>query len=98
MDDAVKQLVRDYQATFDTPHGKKVFEDLQEQSGFNGRIRPGSNPADTGFDLGQRDLFLYIKDKVDTILHIKEAENTEEYEMPEVLGSEVEDAPDIERT
>lgn len=83
MDDKQKQLVLDYKMTFDSEHGKRVYEDLQKWSGFNDRIIPGDVPAITGFELGRRDFFLHVKDKVDADL---------DKEVQETAESEVEDA------
>lgn len=64
MDDKTRQLIRDYQITFDSDSGKRVYEDLAKWSGYEDRIIPTEFPAITGFDLGRRDMFLHIKDKV----------------------------------
>lgn len=65
MDDNQKQLVLDYKMTFDSEHGKRVFNDLQKWSGYNDRIVPQGVPDMTAFELGRRDMFLHIKDKID---------------------------------
>ena len=79
MDAKVKQLILDYQITFDTEHGRRVLDDLQKWSGYDDRIIPTGVPELTAFDLGRRDMFLHIKDKVDTNLD-KEVQQTAESE------------------
>lgn len=80
MDDEQKQLVLDYQITFDSEHGKRVLDDLQKWSGYNDRIIPAGVPDMTAFDLGRRDMFLHIKDKIDAELD-KEVQETAESEV-----------------
>lgn len=80
-----RQLVLDYQITFDTDSGRRVKADLEKWSCFNDRIIPSDQPSLTGFELGRRDMFLHIKDKLDTRLDIERQETAE---------SEVEDATD----
>lgn len=65
MTDEQKQLVIDYQTVFDTEFGKRVYEDLTKWSGYNDRIIPQGVPDMTAFELGRRDMFLHIKDKLD---------------------------------
>lgn len=86
MEDNQKQLVLDYKMTFDSEHGRRVLNDLQKWSGFNDRIIPAGVPDVTAFDLGRRDMFLYIKDKIDADL------DKEVQETAETAESEVEDA------
>lgn len=62
-----KQLVIDYQTAYDTDSGRRVYDDLMKWSGYNDRIIP--NGEMTGFELGRRDMFLHIKDKIDTDLN-----------------------------
>ena len=64
MTDEQRQLAMDFQATFDTPHGKRTYDAIMRQSGYKERILPGHAQV-MGFDLGKRDLFLYILDKVE---------------------------------
>jgi len=74
-----KQLVLDYQTTFDSEYGRRVLDDLQKWSGFNDRIIPMGVPDVTAFDLGRRDMFLHIKDKLDYKVD-KEVQETAESE------------------
>lgn len=66
MIDEQKQLVIDYQITFDSDSGRRVFENLRKWSGYEDRIEP--TPDDTlatlGFALGKRNMFLHIIDKI----------------------------------
>lgn len=78
-----KQIILDYQMTFDTDHGRRVKDDLQKWSGFDDRIVPQGIPDITAFELGRRDMFLHIKDKMDADLN---------EEVQETAESEVEDA------
>lgn len=80
-----KQIIIDYQITFDTDHGRRVKDDLQKWSGFDDRIIPAGVPDVTGFELGKRDMFLHIKDKIDADL---------DEERQEIAESEDEDATD----
>lgn len=63
-----KQLIRDYQITFDSDSGRRVLENLKKWSGYEDRIIPQGVPDVTAFELGRRDMFLHIKDKIDTDL------------------------------
>lgn len=69
--DEQRQLVIDFQITFGTPEGQRVYVFLEYHSGYNGRIVP--TPDDTlatlGCILGKRELFLLIKDKVEEDLN-----------------------------
>jgi len=68
MDDVQKQLLIDYQMTFGSDHGMRVLEDLQKWSGYDDRIIPVGIDGLVGAisDLGRRDMFLHIKDKLET--------------------------------
>lgn len=62
-----KQLIQDYQMTFGTDHGKRVYDDLMTRSNylntFSAIVQCGL-PEHTALELGKRELFLYILDKV----------------------------------
>lgn len=73
-----KQLVIDYQTACDTDSGRRMYDDLMKWSGYNDRIIP--NGEMTGFELGRRDMFLHIKDKIDTDLN-KEVQTQAESEV-----------------
>ena len=62
IDEELKQLLLDYQEIFSTDAGKRVLADLATR--FDGRIIPQGMPDCTGFELGKREAFLYIVDKV----------------------------------
>ena len=57
-----REIIDDFQATFSSVAGRRVYDHLARQSGFNDRIIP--NGELTGFELGRRDLYLFIKDKM----------------------------------
>lgn len=63
-----RQLIRDFQITFDSDSGRRVLENLKKWSGYEDRIIPQGVPDVTAFELGRRDMFLHIKDKIDTDL------------------------------
>ena len=65
MDDEKKQLLIDYKITFDSDSGRRVYDDLRKWSGYEDRIVPAGVPDMTAFELGRRDMFLHIKDKID---------------------------------
>lgn len=79
MDAEIKQLVIDYQTVFGSEYGKRVYADLRKWSGYEDRIVPQGTPELTAFDLGRRDMFLHIKDKIDADLD-KEVQETAESE------------------
>jgi hypothetical protein len=64
MTEEQRQLAMDFQSTFDTPHGKRTLAAIRSFSGFDDRILPTGNSDFAIFDLGKRELFLYILDKV----------------------------------
>lgn len=78
-----KQVVIDYQTTFDSEFGRRVYKDLKKWSGYDDRILP--NGEMTGFELGRRDMFLHIKDKMDADLN-KEVQETAESEVEDAGG------------
>jgi len=75
MTDEQRQVVIDYQTVFDSEFGRRVYEDLKKWSGYNDRIVP--NGEMTGFELGRRDMFMHIKDKMDADLNEKVQETSE---------------------
>lgn len=85
MDAVTKQLILDYQTVFGSEYGERVLADLSKWSGYEDRIIPQGIPDITAFDLGRRDMFLHIKDKIDADL---------DKEVQETAESEVEDAAD----
>lgn len=80
-----KQTVIDYQTVFDTEYGRRVYADLMKWSGYNERIVPQGVPEITGFELGRRDMFLHIKDKLDTNLNEEIQEQAESGDEDENL-------------
>lgn len=75
-----KSIIEDFQATFSSSIGKRVYNYLAQQSGFNDRIIP--NGEITGFELGRRDLYLFIRDKMlaDPNEQVQTSANPEEAE------------------
>lgn len=85
MTDEQKQLLIDYQITFGSDSGKRVYDDIMKWSGYNDRIIPNGLADLTGFELGRRDMFLHIKDKMET---------EPDEERQDKAESEAEDATD----
>jgi len=65
MEDGRKQLILDYQEIFGSDAGKRVWDDLTTRLNFRSRIIPMGMPDATAFELGKREAFLYILDKID---------------------------------
>lgn len=66
MTEEQRQLAMDFQMTFDTPHGKRVLGAMKKWSGYEDRIIPVQGfPEFLPFELGKREFYLYIKDKMD---------------------------------
>lgn len=67
MDEKTKQLILDYQNIFSGDAGKRVKDDLAERFHYNAIfeliIKTGP-PEQTAFELGKRDAYLYILDKL----------------------------------
>lgn len=76
-EDKQRQLIIDYQTTFDSDCGRRVFADLRKWSGFDMRIIPHGIPETTAFELGRRDMFLHIVDKINTDPNKRRQEETE---------------------
>ena len=81
MDAKTKQLILDYQIVFSSEYGERVLSDLRKWSGYEDRIIPIGIDGLVGAvsDLGRRDMFLHIKDKIDANLD-KERQETAESE------------------
>ena len=54
----------DYAATFTTPNGEHVMDDLRRYSGYDACLFSPGQPDRTAYVLGARDMFLYILDKL----------------------------------
>ena len=68
MDEKTKQLILDYQEVFGTAAGKRVHDDLATQLNFNASFSiavQSGVPEYTGLELGKREAYLYIKDKIE---------------------------------
>ena len=76
MTDKQKQLIMDYQNTFLSEHGQRVYEDLMFRSGYSTLIPPNDLAI---YNLGKRDLFMYIMDKVECDIN-REAQTEAEIE------------------
>ncbi len=67
MDDTQKQLVLDYQEIFGSAAGQRVYYDLSVRlnysQSFAGIVQCGL-PEHTALELGKREAFLYIMDKM----------------------------------
>ncbi len=59
--DTVKQLIRDFQGTFDTPEGKRVLGNLSEECFESQATFVASNQYGTAFHEGKRNVILYIR-------------------------------------
>ncbi len=68
MEESQKQLVLDYQAIFKMDAGKRVMDDLADRFNFRGSfasIIMCGLPEHTALELGKREAFLYILDKIE---------------------------------
>lgn len=68
IDEIRKQLILDYQQTFGTDAGKRVLDDLQTRFNFRcsfASIVQCGLPEHTALELGKREAFLYILDKIE---------------------------------
>ena len=65
MTEEQRQLCIDFQTLFDTEQGKRVLGALVEFSTYEQRYTPGVHPSVTWSDLGKREFFLFIKDKLE---------------------------------
>ena len=72
-----KQTVDDYQLTFSPPHGKRVLANIQKWSGFDDRILPQGDCNAVAFELGKREMFLHILDKLVTDPYEEKQETAE---------------------
>jgi hypothetical protein len=80
MTEEQKQLVRDYQEVFKTDAGKRVFADLETNLNFNSSFEVAIQsglPAYTGLQLGKREAFLYILDKITADTNVECQDNTQ---------------------
>lgn len=67
-----EQLVKDYQATFATPFGKNVLNDLMNKCRLNTTSYCQGDPHGTSFHEGNRDVLLYILDMMQRQLEPQE--------------------------
>lgn len=81
MDDNWKQLIIDYQTVFGTDVGKRVFDDLRTRFNFResfATIVQCGLPEHTALELGKREAFLYILDKIEADPNVEQQGNTQE--------------------
>lgn len=77
--------VQDYKKTFSTDHGKKVLEDLMMRSGMRSCNFVPGDPQATAFNEGNRQIVLYILQKLSVdikkleLMLTKESENESEF-------------------
>ncbi len=82
IDEAKKQLVLDYQQLAGIDWGKRILSDLKSR--FDVRIIPQGMPDCTAFEVGKRETYLYIMDKI-------EADPNQE--LQEVADADYEEGP-----
>lgn len=76
-------LTADYQATFSTPHGKRVLMDLMKKGGMLSTSYVPKDPHGTSFNEGQRSLVLHIQKLLK--LDVKKLQKQiEEYEHEDI--------------
>ncbi len=63
MDETTKQLVLDYQRLAGVDWGKRILDDLKSR--FDVRIMPVGVPDVMAFEVGKRETYLYIRDKIE---------------------------------
>lgn len=76
MTDEQKQLVLDYQITFDTDSGRRVKADLENKCRFN-QVFDCDDAMILSQVTGERNVFVYIKQQVETDLDEKRQETAE---------------------
>ncbi len=74
MDEAQKQLIEDWQTIAATPAGKRALADLAWRMNYRDRIVPFGQPDVTAFELGKREAYLYILDKIEANPNIVQQE------------------------
>ncbi len=68
INEELKQLVLDYQDIFGTAAGKRVMDDMATRFNFRGSfssIVQCGLPEHTALELGKREAYLYILDKIE---------------------------------
>lgn len=65
MTEEQRQICIDFQTTFGSPHGKRTLKVLLDESTYEQRYLPSVHPSVTWEDLGKRNMYLFIKDKMD---------------------------------
>ena len=65
MTEEQRQICSDFQATFGSPHGMRTLKILLDESTYEQRYLPSVHPSVTWCDLGKREMYLFIKDKMD---------------------------------
>ncbi len=75
IDEKLKQLILDYQQLAGVDWGKRILSDLKSR--FDVRIIPLGMPDCTAFEVGKRDAYLYIMDKIEANPNQEIQENAE---------------------
>ncbi|KKK80286.1 hypothetical protein LCGC14_2825020 [marine sediment metagenome] len=80
IDEAKKQLIEDYQKTFLSDHGKRVYDHLAEVNFYNAPFCTvmACTPQQVAFELGKREAFIQIRDILNTNPDQELQENTDE--------------------
>lgn len=65
MTEEQRQLCMDFQTIFDSEPGKRALKALVDFSTYEQRYNPNVHPSVTWCDLGKREMYLFIKDKIE---------------------------------
>lgn len=65
MTEEQRQLCMDFQTIFDSEPGKRALKVLVDFSTYEQRYNPNVHPSVTWCDLGKREMYLFIKDKIE---------------------------------
>ena len=79
IDEIKKQLVLDYQETFLSDAGKRVYDHLAGVNFYNAPFGPvmACSPQQVAFELGKREAFIQIRDMLNANPDQELQENTE---------------------
>ncbi len=88
MNEVQKQLVLDYQEIFGLDAGKRVLNDLATRLNYSTRIIPQGIPGLIEFEVGKREGYLYILDKIKIDLS-QEVQEVTEMEVTEMEVTEM---------
>lgn len=65
MTEKQRQLCMDFQTTFDHPAGKRTLQAILDFSTYDQRYNPNVHPSVTWCDLGKREMYFFVKDKIE---------------------------------